>query len=49
MSGKRRPKRDLNTAAFNIVRQATGQEPERRPPRPKDEQKDTEKLTKPKG
>jgi hypothetical protein len=50
MSEKPRPrKRDLNTVAASIVRQATGQEPVRRPTRPDDEQKDTEKPAKPKG
>jgi hypothetical protein len=49
MEKKRASKGDLNTVAASIVRQATGQEPVRRPTRPKDEQKDTEKPAKPKG
>jgi hypothetical protein len=28
---KKPPKRDVNTVAFNIVRQATGEEPKRQP------------------
>lgn len=32
MDKTKRPKRDTNTTAFSIVRQATGQEPKRQPP-----------------
>jgi hypothetical protein len=42
-------KRDLNTVAASIVRQATDQEPVRRPARPDDKQTGTEQPKKPKG
>lgn len=49
MDKSKRPRRDLNTVAASIVRQATGQEPVRKPPRPKDEHTDAPKPKHPKG
>ncbi|HYH78416.1 MAG TPA: hypothetical protein VEX86_01420 [Longimicrobium sp.] len=37
MEKPKRPKRDLNTIAASIVRQATGQEPKRKPPRSREQ------------